>query len=157
MANLSAFDTHRFPTELVAVLAADAVLDAECVGQFLQACGLRGSRDRPIRLPSGVLLELAAVLRVLEWEQNGIRVHLDAGLPSADELVDDLLQRLKRAMSNSSTSPVGTLIYHVVKLSVERMSWHGRRELAAEVALDDADEDALLEALADFLWKNRPR
>jgi hypothetical protein len=42
-------------------------------------------------------------------------------------------------------------------LFVERFCWNGRNELDADIILDKADEEAALDALADFLWMNRPR
>jgi hypothetical protein len=41
-------------------------------------------------------------------------------------------------------------------LFVERFAWKARDELDADVALHEADEEQILEALADFLWNHRP-
>jgi hypothetical protein len=42
-----------------------------------------------------------------------------------------------------------------VRLSVERFAWHGPRDLAADVALDELTDDAALDALAEYLWATR--
>jgi hypothetical protein len=42
-----------------------------------------------------------------------------------------------------------------MRLSIERFSWHGIRELSVGAAIDGTLDDNALEALADFLWKNR--
>jgi hypothetical protein len=42
-------------------------------------------------------------------------------------------------------------------LSVDRLAWSARGELNIEVALGEADEEAILAGLADFLWEHRPR
>jgi hypothetical protein len=157
MATPPASNTFGFPTDLVAAITDEAALDADRVGQFLQSCGLRVSPDRPIRLPSSFLMDLGAALRLLDWEQAGIRVHLDAGLPTAEQLLCDILESVTGVRSSPSTLPLGTLTCRVVALFAERFSWHGRKELAADVIVDEADEEDILETLADFLWKNRPR
>jgi hypothetical protein len=43
----------------------------------------------------------------------------------------------------------------VLRLAVERFAWHGQRDLAADVAVDDLADDAALEALAEYLWAGR--
>jgi hypothetical protein len=43
----------------------------------------------------------------------------------------------------------------VVRLFAERFAWHARRDLGADVALDTLDDDAALDALAEFLWAVR--
>jgi hypothetical protein len=45
----------------------------------------------------------------------------------------------------------------VLRLSAERFAWSGPPEVGADIALDEAHEDILLEALADFLWAQRAR
>jgi hypothetical protein len=44
----------------------------------------------------------------------------------------------------------------VMRLSVERIAWAGAPELGIDVSVDDADEDMVIEALANFLWTHRP-
>jgi hypothetical protein len=38
---------------------------------------------------------------------------------------------------------------------VERFAWHGRRDWNAAVVLDPLEDDAALDALAEFLFKHR--
>jgi hypothetical protein len=45
----------------------------------------------------------------------------------------------------------------VFELRMSRFAWVGPTELRADVALDDPDEDVLLEALVDLLWASRLR
>jgi hypothetical protein len=144
------------PDALVAAVAEDAGRDADRVGRFLQALGLAGSPRRPARLPAAFLLELAAALRLLAWEQAGLRAHLDAGLPPAAQALRELFLAATGRLPGPPASPAGTLAYRVTALFAERFAWDAQGELGAEVALGEADEDALLEALADFLWQHRP-
>jgi hypothetical protein len=45
----------------------------------------------------------------------------------------------------------------VFDLRMSRFAWAGPTELRADVALDDPDEDVLLETLVDLLWASRFR
>ena len=98
---------------------------------------------------------MGAALRLLEWECCGLSAHTDAGLPPSG-------QALREAFRHLHTPGVGpahvgdTLAYRVIVLFAERFAWAGREELEADVAMGEADEDALLEDLADFLWEHRP-
>jgi hypothetical protein len=142
------------PADLLDSLVREAELDAHRVAVFLSVLGIAADPDRPIRLPRGSLLALGAALRLLEWEDNGLNVHRDAGLPPAHQALLDALRSLN---SGADDEARGThhLSRRVVALFAERLAWHGRRELDADVALDELDDEAMLEALAEFLWASR--
>jgi len=144
------------PGELVAAVAEDAARDADRVGQFLRTLGLGGSPDRPVRLPAAFLLELGAALRLGDWEQRGLQVHREAGLPSAQQALRDVFQASSTS-PGPAAAPHERLVYRIVVLFAERFAWNARVELDADIALDEADEEQLLEGLADFLWDHRPR
>jgi hypothetical protein len=100
------------------------------------------------------LLELGAALRLLKWEEGGLGIHREAGLPAAH----DSLKSAFLTVAKEGTIPDGgQLSRRVLRLFVERFAWHGRRDLGAAVSLDDLDQDAALDALAEFLWANRHR
>src|SRR5689334_13345760 len=66
-----------------------AASDAEAVAEFFRTLGLLRHPSSPpqaLLLPSETLLGIGLALRLRTWELNGIAVHLEAGLPSADEL-----------------------------------------------------------------------
>jgi hypothetical protein len=141
----------EFPDELVAAVAEGAARDADHVVQFLRALGLEASPTKPMHLPAAFLLELGAALRLFRWEYCGLHTHLDAGLPPSSQAIRDAFRHL------DGSGPLEmTLAYRVLVLFAERFAWSAREELDAQVALGEADEDALLEALADFLWEHRP-
>ena len=122
---------------------------------FLRALGLKASPARPIALPDAFLLELGAALRLLEWERRGLTAHTDAGLPPSGQALREAFRHLDAP--GAAPGPLGdTLAYRVMVFFAERFAWAGREELDADVAMGEADEDALLDALADFLWDNRP-
>ena len=151
----SPYDPSRFPAELRRSVAEEADRDADRVALFLRTLGLEASTNRPLHLPGPFLLELGAALRLLGWEDCGLSVHLDAGLPPSSQALCESLLTL--AAPDITPGPgKDSLAYRVLVLFAERFAWSGREELDADVALGEADGDALLEALADFLWDNRP-
>jgi hypothetical protein len=146
------------PSELVRAVADEAERDADRVGVFLDTLGLHATPDRPVSLPVAFLLDLAAALRLLAWEQVGLHPQDVAGLPPARQAIRDALLTLNRASTQTATvAASGSLAYRVCQAFVDHFAWSGRDELDADVMLGEADEDAVLEALADFLWANRPR
>jgi hypothetical protein len=157
MAMLTALTLSKLPSELVASVAGDAARDADRVGVFLDAFGIQATPECPLQLPVAFLLDLGAALRLLAWEQQGLQVHREAGLPPARGALADVLRQAANACGSSSPAPNHGLAYRVLMLSVDRLAWSARSELDIDVALDEADEDAILAGLADFLWEHRPR
>lgn len=146
----SSFTLNDFPAEMVTAVAAYAVCDAHCVGLFLSRLGIRGTPEKPLSVPAGFLLHLGAAFRLLTWEAQGFYGHREAGLPEAEQAIRDAFLSLVEPAAD----PSGLLVA-VMRLSVERFAWSGLPELGADIILDEAQEDALLEALADYLWTHR--
>jgi hypothetical protein len=136
-----------FPDEMAAAVAADAARDADRVGFFLHILGLRGTPEKPLTMPPGFLLHLGAALRLLLWEAQGFFFHRTAGLPEADQAIREAFLSLK-----DPNTDLGKLCMAVLRLSVETLAWHGRRDLDADVAVGDLTDDAALDALAEYLW-----
>jgi hypothetical protein len=139
-----------FPAELITAVLADAARDADRVGQFLIALGLRLDPKTPLPLPERFLLQLGAALRLLSWEAEGLFSHRAVGLPDAGEAIREAFQSLHDPDAGPSE-----LCMAVLRLFVERFAWHGRRDLDADVTLDDLTDDAALGALAEYLWTTR--
>ena len=133
-------------------MARDAARDADRVGRFLAHLGLQATPEKPLALPTNFLLRLGAALRLLEWEVQGFFFHRDAGMPEAQQTIGEAF----RLLTDLDDDPT-TLCWGVLRLAVEHFGWSGPAELGADVALDQVQEDVLLEALADFLWTHRPR
>ena len=146
-----------FPPELVQAVACEAAEDADRVGLFLRELndGLaRRGQTLPRRLPAGLLLGLGAALRLLVWEGTGSRAHLPADLPQAMGAIRDLFAALgKRPASLEALAR--ELVLRVLQVRVENFAWQGRAAWGADLVLGGAEEDALVDALADFLWANR--
>ncbi len=109
---------------------AEAARDADRVGQFLYALGLRGDPKKPIRLPGRFLLQLGVALRLLHWETQGWFFHRTVGLPEAQQVICDAF----RSSTNSDADQT-ELDVAVLRLFLERFAWHARRELGADVVL----------------------
>jgi hypothetical protein len=160
MAVISPPSLSAFHPDLIRAVKGDAERDADLVGAFLDVAGLAPSGRRPqgapLALPGDCLLRLAAALRLSLWEQLGIRVHLDHGLPPARQALLDVLRTATGQAEAEAAERARSLASRVMVLSVEHFAWVARVELGAELTLGPADEDALLEGLADFLWAHRP-
>ncbi len=146
----SSFSISDFPADMIAAVAANAARDADCVGLFLNRLGLGATPERPRPMPARFLLHLGAALRLLVWEAQGFFIHRAAGLPEARQAIRDAFQSLAEPDADPTE-----LCVAVLRLSAERFAWSGPPELGADIALDEAQENALLEALADFLWARR--
>ena len=138
------------PPEMIAAVEVDAERQAEAVAEFLGTL-------REDHLPRGrqtphFLLQLAAALRLRRWEAEGFFFHREVGLPEADQAVREAL-----ASPNAVAADPTEFCLAVPRLTLERFAWSGPRELGVDVAVKEANEDALLEALAGFLWAHRPR
>jgi hypothetical protein len=152
-------DVTSLPPDLIAAVAQEAADDADRVGQFLDVLSenpvFSWWIQRPRRLPASVLLELMYLgfaLRLLIWEQCGLQVHRDAGLPPARDILRDVFLA---PGDPAAAARIAQLPGQVMALFIQRFAWAGRRELGTAMVLDPADEEQALEALADFLWDHR--
>src|ERR1700675_104227 len=97
---LASLTLDAFPPQVVLAVAQEASCAADRVSLFRDAffgrLGLMPAEGRPsLLLPRDFLLELAAALRLLVWEKNGLCLHREAGLPPADQAVRDAFRWLK--------------------------------------------------------------
>jgi hypothetical protein len=147
-----------FPPELITRALEQAVRDADLTAHILTHVGLGPPPGEVRHLPATFLLELGAACRLLAWEVAGLTFHCQAGLPSArDALRDAFRDAAARAADPSAPDPGPALSRAVFALTVDRLAWTGPAYLRAEVLLDTPDEDALVEAMARFLWDHRHR
>jgi hypothetical protein len=137
-----------FPPEMIAAAQLAGGRDADRVAVFLNRLGLRATPEKPMPMRAWFLLHLAAALRILEWEAQGFFFHREAGLPNAKQALRDAFITLRDPAAADPTE----FCWSVQCLSLERFAWSGPTDLGADIAMDDVEEDLLLEALADFLW-----
>jgi hypothetical protein len=150
-------EIHReYPAELIQFAVDEAERDADEVAAFLAAAGLAPPPGETRGFPPGVLLDLGAVVRLRRWEAAGYSVHVDAGLPTAGQALNHVINILIAAAKNrASLKTAGVLGRVVFGVTVSRFAWTARPEFGADVALDVDDDDALVEAMAQFLWAHR--
>lgn len=145
----AAFSPSDFPGEMLAAVAANAESDADRVHRFLHYLGISGLPENPLTLPRGFLVHLGAALRLLLWESQGVFVHREAGLPDAQQAICDAFELLDEPNADATSFCIA-----VMRLSVEHFASSTLAEIGADVAIEAADRDVLLDALADFLWKH---
>ena len=124
------------PPELVEATAREAARDADRVGRLLHELGFVPSPGRPVRLPAAVLVTLGAALRLRGWEECGLHVHIDAGLPPAEQALHDAVGLLAPESGAEPRHSV-ELSRRVVALFADQVRLgSGRRDLDADVVLD---------------------
>ncbi len=146
----------------------DAYYMADLTAAFLEAQGFHPKRKRASSVSAvaedsptmtrahGVLLNLAAALRIASWERAGLRSELPADLPASSEAFQNLMP--SEVPGSSQDAPVtAELSERVFRTWLQRFSRSSRAALSTDVLLpaNTVSEDELLDALADFLWENR--
>jgi len=145
-----------FPPEMVRYVSGEAERDADAVIALLTAAGIRP--HSPPRFTREVLLAFAAVVRMYRWEEAGLAPHRAAGLPSAAEAHAEVLRVASVRPGIPAPNRLDSLTAKAFAVAVERIAWAGRLDLRADIQLDTGDDDeAFVEAMAQFLWRNRRR
>jgi hypothetical protein len=140
----------ELPADLVSAVEADVLCDAQTVITFLNLIGINATPQNPFPLPRNFLLYLGVAMRLTRWECAGFTLHRDAGLPSATQVLQDAF----RSLQDPDADPT-ELSNAVRRFGAERFVWCSRSELGVDMTLSEAQEEELLEALADFLWSHR--
>jgi hypothetical protein len=154
--NISPDILREYPSELVQFAADEAERGANEVIEMLSKAGLAPSPGETRGLPAGILLDLGAVAQLRRWESAGYKVHLHAGLPSARVALECVIITLEEAATTPiSLARAGLLARLVFDVGVTQFAWGGPSILGTQVALDTSDEDAFVEAMAQFLWAHR--
>ncbi len=135
--NQSSVCVPPFPNDLLAAVANEAADDADRVALFLTYLGIRATPEKPVFWPPAFLLHLAAALRCLIWEAQGFTFHIEAGLPEASDAIEDAFRPLSNPNAASTELPV-----RVLRIFIDRFAWTGHRDLGADMALDDFNDDA---------------
>jgi hypothetical protein len=148
---------RQYPGEQVRFAAAGAAEEAESATTFLASAGLAPPAGETRGLPRGILLDIGGMVRLRAWEAAGLDAHRRAGLMTADEALEHIIDVLTRAAADpAELARAGALGRAVFDLRMSRFAWAGPMEYQADIALDTPDEEALIDALAKFLWGSRP-
>jgi hypothetical protein len=151
-------DLANVPGDLVRAVAYQAEQDANRVVLFLDTLfgHSPGVNTEPVPLPLALLLGLGAALRLLIWECNGTRGLLPVDLPDAREAIQDLMvAAVDRCQPERLDSLAYQLALLVLRVWVDHFAWYGPDMMSADLVLGSAEEDALADELARFLWANR--
>jgi hypothetical protein len=119
--------------------------------------GTAAPEDDPIvRRARTVLLNLAAALRILEWERAGFQPALPPSLPTAAEAFSAVASQAEPAARENQSAAL-ELSHSTLRTWLRCFSRSGRSTLGTDVLLPSApvEKDDLLDALADLLWQNR--
>ena len=131
--------------EMIAAVRAIVYEQAEAVFSFLKDFGIG------FDLPTNFLQRLGAVFQLVKWEAGGFPLHREIGLPSARDAAAEALSTVSDAIDPMK------LVVPVMRLALARFAWHGGQELNAELSIHGQLDDSYLDAIAEFLWKNRQR
>lgn len=150
----------EFPDEFNRAVEREAEKDADEVAVFLS--NPQFSEQLKVRLgdvvmvPVDVLLGLGLVIRLRRWEFAGIQCHLDAGLPSADQVCQQVLAPVR---SPELASFVADSWRRALQAFHESIVWSTEGcDLSAIFALQATEEDDdFIEGVADFLWQQIQR
>jgi hypothetical protein len=153
VAGVTDAELAELPESVMQAAARNAEFMAGLTGDCIRS--LVGGKA-PLSFPANFLLELAAVLELGYWEQLGLSVHRDAGLPSYREAVTGLAGRVARGPAEFEGSDAAPLSRRVLCVWLERFAWNGQDLLQTEIALGDIDEEnAFADLVAEFLWQHR--
>ena len=135
------FQAHRSADQVAALLRELGMLPAN------------GDRPAtPVALPAEFLLGLDLVLRFATWERSRIFVHVEAGLPDAE----DLFARVILLQHGPELQALVTSIAaKSIELFYQHFVWSVGVELQVDLAMSGDVDDAFLDAVADFLWQHR--
>ncbi|MDB6085821.1 MAG: hypothetical protein JWN43_3702 [Gammaproteobacteria bacterium] len=147
----------QIPPSLLRSLVRDALEDAQNVIRLLEALGIHPRAEGvTLFLPAEFLLGLGAWARLFRWERLGITLHRDSGIGSADEVLRRVFLQL--AQKQEDESAFGPSLWNrLIHFTARRLACTGQELLGAEVTLQEnqSDDEALLDALAHFIWQNR--
>ena len=146
-------DQHEAAVEVIVAYMRDAERMAEKTATFLKHVGW-SLHDDQSRWPPAFLLELAAVLRIHEWEAAGIKHAIDPSLPSFREALANLAHRL-RTETDQFIRGEAPLLLRVVNLWWSRCAHPTEQFVNVDVVLPGIDRNELCTRVAQLLWKLR--
>lgn len=104
-------------------------------------------------LPNWVWLELGALLQLRAWDEAGVTPVLRAELPHHEAAAVDLAARLHSPDSDCQPQ-LSAAVFRAWMMNCSQTAGfrHG-----VDIVLVGAVTDETIDALADFLWRHRPR
>src|SRR5215218_4736290 len=140
--------------EIAAAIGAQAEFTAWLVHRFLDSLGVVATPDKPVQLPAWFLLDLGTAVQIARWEQTGAIAHLPEPFPAARGLLKALFAAAADPHRAPGREPETALGARVMAAHVHYFAHRATPDSAA-VVLTRPDPDALVDALAQYLWKTR--
>ncbi|WP_020476088.1 hypothetical protein [Zavarzinella formosa] len=135
----------------VVILRANAAADR--VGSYLRNLGLTPPPGKTRRLPGWFLIDLGSALQLLEWERSGVTDLLPGLFPPAEEFLLDTWRAVRDPVIRRRR-PDEALARRIMTTNRWHLA-HADRVQFPGVVVDAADEEALADSLARFLWDMR--
>lgn len=138
----------QLPADLLRAFVTSADRDADDLAAFIRRSEeLVGKTLTGFTSP--MLLGMGLFARFRRWESQGIRVHIEAGLPSAEQMYGSLVDIQSHpnleAFVTATCQQANSVFY-------KNFVWMAASDGSVELALSAAvDEDRLLDAVAEFL------
>lgn len=138
----------ELPADLLRAFVTSAERDADDLAALIRRSEeLLGKKLSGLTQP--ILLGMGLFVRFRRWESHGIRGHIEAGLPSADRMLESIVvfqaDPSFEAIVAATCQQAGSFFY-------TNFVWIAASDVNVELALSAAvDEDRLLDAVADFL------
>jgi hypothetical protein len=144
--------TLQVPNELITALQRHGERCADLIAEFMEERVL--FKDRPVYLPSALLIELSAVVQLRLWEQLGLRSYLNVELPSYREAATALAQRVRMGPAEFEGPNRIPLLLQVLSAWIDHFAWDAPKLLSTDVLIGQVDEDEFAEVLAGFLFEH---
>ena len=141
------------PDAMVRAIVRNSEFQAELTAATIDAMGI--FKTKPVRLPAGFLLELAAVLQLGFWERQGLRTRLPADLPTYHEASQSLAERAAKGPAEFDDLQATPISHLVTRAFIENFAWEGPDHLGADVIIGQVDEEQFADVLAEFVWQHR--
>lgn len=144
----------EFADSLVQAVVRNGKFAAHLTVEVLKRIDPDNTRET-FRWPRNHLLEFGSVLQIGFWEMSGISAHVEAGLPSHDNALHQLEERVKKGPKEFEGENAAPLHKEVLRFWVDNFAWEGPILLKTNIILGNDDEDQFLDLAADYLWQHR--
>jgi hypothetical protein len=128
---------------------------AVIVGGFLE----RWSKIRTDNsgYPSWFLIDLGYALQIREWERQDLINHIPIKLPSSNSLILSLVDKLRAAAAceTDQPQPNAELPQQVLTAFLDHFNHTDSSELPGDFVVKLENQADLIDAMAQWLWKNR--
>jgi hypothetical protein len=132
-----------------------ASLTAACWIAIDERLKQQGSCEGAAGIPIQFFVEVAAILQIKMWEENGLLGRLPVGLPSSDDAAAALLRRAATAPQDFAAPDGLQLSPQILIAWLVHFAWSAPNFFQADFVLDEVDDDSLVEAIAQLLWRHR--